>query len=197
MSDNRYRNWATILYPESASEDWKEKLLELKTPVCISPLHDQDINPDGEKKKPHYHILITFEGKKSREQIQEITDKIGSVGQESIQSIRGYARYLTHKDNPEKYQYNENDIICFSGFDYDGIIGLPTDRYKSFRQMQEFIKANQIRSFAQLADYAAENRIDWYRILCDSGTVYMTAYIKSYHWESQAYGIKQKRKEDT
>lgn len=196
MGDNRYRNWATILYPESAANNWEEVLANLKTPVCVSPLHDQDINPGGEKKKPHYHILITFEGKKSREQIQEITDRIGSVGQESVQSIRGYARYLCHKDNPEKYPYNENEIRCYGGFDYSGTCGLPTDRYKAFSEMQEFIKLNNIRSFATLADYASEYRHDWYRILCDSGTIYIQAYIKSYHWENKNYGTKQERKKD-
>lgn len=193
MSDKRYRNWATILYPESATENWEEILSELKSPILISPLHDQDINPGGEKKKPHYHILFTFEGKKSNEQIKEITDKIGAVGQEPVASLRGYARYLTHRDNPEKYQYDERGVRTFGGIDYPSIIGLPTDKYRALSEMQQFIRQTGIRSFATLADYAAENREDWYRVLCDSGTIYISAYLKSYHWECKDDESKQER----
>lgn len=191
--DGRYRNWATILYPESAVENWYEILTDLKSPILISPLHDQDINPGGEKKKEHYHILFTFEGKKSREQIKEITDSIGSVGQEPVASLRGYARYLTHRDNPEKYQYDERGIRRLGGFDYEGVCGLPTDKYKAFREIQQFIRYTGIRSFATLADYAAENREDWYRIICDSGTIFLSAYMKSYHWEMKDDESKQER----
>lgn len=183
--DKRYRNWATVIYPESAYDNWLDYLRELKSPVFVSPLHDKDTNPDGEKKKEHYHILFTFEGKKSQEQIKEITEKIGAVGQEPVNSLRGYARYLCHLDNPEKYQYSENDIQCFGGADYGSVIGLVTDRYKAFKEMQEFVVSQHIVVFAQLADYAANERMDWYRILCDSGTVFMKEYIKSYAWYFQ------------
>lgn len=185
MANARYRNWATILYPESAKEDWIEQLEQLKTPIMISPLHDQDINPGGEKKKPHYHILFCFEGKKSHEQIREITESIGAVGQEIVQSIRGYARYLCHLDNPEKYRYSEKDVRCLSGADYTGITNLAIDKYKALRDMSEFVRTNGIRSFAALCDYAASEHYDWYRILCDSGSYYMREYIKSYSWEEK------------
>lgn len=193
MADNRYRNWATILYPESAKENWEEILSELKSPILISPLHDQDVNPGGEKKKPHYHILFTYEGKKSREQIKEITDSIGAVGQEAVNSLRGYARYLTHKDNPEKYQYNEQGVKCLGGIDYQGIIGLPTDRRKIFDELRYFIKSNKILAFADLADYAAENRPDWFDVITVSGTLFLKEYIKSNHWRMQYNGSEQKR----
>lgn len=196
MADNRYRNWATILYPESAVENWEEILSELKTPILISPLHDQDINPGGEKKKPHYHILFTFEGKKSREQIKEITDKIGSVGQEQVNSLRGYARYLTHKDNPEKYQYNPLEVRSYGGIDYQGICGLPSDKRRVFNEMCDFIRSNRIISFADLRDYAAEEREDWLEVIYNTGTLFIKEYIKSNYWRLQYNGIKQKRAED-
>ena len=61
----RTRGYATIVYPESAPADWKEILADLKIQVLISPLHDQDVNPTGEPKKPHYHIMLIFEGPKA------------------------------------------------------------------------------------------------------------------------------------
>lgn len=61
--NKRYRNWTLIVYPESAPENWKSILSnELKLIFAISPLHDQDINPDGSLKKAHWHVLICFVG---------------------------------------------------------------------------------------------------------------------------------------
>ena len=56
------RNWGAVVYPESAPEDWEE-ILKLKgISWARSPLHDSDINPTGEPKKAHYHIIISFPG---------------------------------------------------------------------------------------------------------------------------------------
>lgn len=194
MADTRYRNWATVLYPESAKENWKEQLEQLKVPILISPLHDQDINPGGEKKKPHYHILFAYEGKKSREQICDITDSIGAVGQEIVQSLRGYARYLCHMDNPEKHRYSEGDVTCLSGADYASIIGLAIDKYNAIAEMQDFIEEHTIRSFCELAKYARNYRMDWFRILCDSGAYYIREYIKSYTWEVEKHAYQEREK---
>lgn len=54
----RTRNFATIVYPESANPGWKEILRDLHIPAFISPLHDMDCNPDGELKKPHHHVIF-------------------------------------------------------------------------------------------------------------------------------------------
>ena len=37
----RTRNYACVVYPDSAPENWKEIIAESKVPVFISPLHDQ------------------------------------------------------------------------------------------------------------------------------------------------------------
>lgn len=65
--DQRTRNFATVVYPESAPSDWIDKLDQLHVAALISPLHDKDTNPSGEPKKPHYHVLLMFEGKKDYE----------------------------------------------------------------------------------------------------------------------------------
>lgn len=53
----RTRNWATVVYPESAPKNWREILGEMRVPCFLSPLHDKDINPDGTPKKP---IIMFF-----------------------------------------------------------------------------------------------------------------------------------------
>ena len=183
-ADGRARNFATVVYPESAPENWLEIVAGHFVPAFISPLHDSDINPDGEPKKPHYHVVLMFEGKKSLEQIRDITLSFGGVGCEIVQSIRGYARYLCHLDNPEKAQYSPEDVMVFCGADYTSTIGLVIDKYKAVREMIAFCKEQGVESFSELLEYSSEERFDWFRVLCDNGTVVMKEYLQSKSWSN-------------
>lgn len=180
--DGRARNFATVVYPESAPERWLDILGEMCVPAFVSPLHDQDVNPTGEPKKPHYHVVFMFEGKKSVEQLRDIITLIGGVGCEVVQSIRGYARYLCHMDNPEKAQYDTEKVRCFGGADYVATIGLATDKYKALAEMEEFCEKYDINSFYLLSRYATTYRGDWSRVLKDNGTVYMKEFLQSRKW---------------
>lgn len=178
----RTRNFATVVYPDSAPENWQEILSEQFVPAFISPLHDKDKNPTGEPKKPHWHVMLMFDGVKTIEQAAEIFQKIGGVGCEVVQSQRGYARYLTHMDNPEKQQYNAEDVRQLCGADYNGSIGLVTDKYKAIGEMIDYCEENGIVSYSELLKYCRMERFDWFRVLCDNGTVVMKEYLKSKSW---------------
>lgn len=182
QNSSRTRNYATVVYPESAPENWKSLLEECFVPSFISPLHDSDINPTGELKKSHYHVLIMFDGTKTKEQAENIFSLIGGVGCETVQSIRGYSRYLCHLDNPDKHQYRQEDVICLCGADYTATIGLATDKYKAIGEMIDFCISNDIFSYAVLLEYCRMNRFDWFRVLCDNGTVVIKEYLKSRSW---------------
>ena len=177
----RTRNFATIVYPESAPENWQDILMSFCIPALISPLHDKDIDDTGEPKKPHYHVLIMFEGVKTVEQAKDVFEPIGGVGCKVVQSVRGYARYLCHLDNPEKAQYEPSDVCCIAS-DYIDIIGLAVDKYKAIGEMQDFCEKYDVVSFYALARYSRANRSDWHRILCDCGAVFMREYLQSRKW---------------
>lgn len=185
-SDGRVRNFATVVYPESAPEGWLTTLGELCIPAFVSPLHDMDVNPTGEVKKPHHHVVLMFEGKKSVEQAKEVFDMIGGVGCEIVNSLRGYARYLCHLDNPEKAQYQTDDVLMFGGADYPTTINLPTDKYKAIREMMAWCIENQVTAYSDLLLFASEERFDWFRVLCDSGTVVIKEFLKSESWKMTA-----------
>jgi hypothetical protein len=178
----RDRNFATVVYPESAPDDWQERLEMQRIRAFISPLHDQCVNPDGEIKKPHYHVMIMYDSLKTRAQAQTVFDIIGGVGQEKVQSMRGYARYLCHLDNPEKTRYDTLDVKNISGADYIGAIGLAVDKYKTIGEMIRYCEEQHIHSFSSLLVYAEQERQDWFRTLCDNGTMVMTEYLKSLRW---------------
>lgn len=181
-TNGRFRNFACVVYPESAPEGWIQILADQKVPAFVSPLHDKDIDPQNQPKKPHFHVVIAFEGKKSIEQAKELFDKFNGVGCEVVQSIRGYARYLCHLDNPEKVQYDISQVKSFGGADYVTTIGLPTDKYKALGEMMAYCHEHQIVSFAVLAEIAYEQHFDWFRVLADSGSVFMKEYLKSKSW---------------
>lgn len=181
-TDTRSRNFATVVYPDSAPDDWQEILSQQFVPSFIGPIHDKDVNPNGEPKKAHYHVIIMFEGKKSVQQVTEIFNLIGGVGCERINSIRGYARYLCHLDNPEKAQYKQEDVRSLGGADYVHTIGLVTDKYKAIGEMIDYCENNNIVSYSELLKYCRMERFDWFRVLCDNGTVVMKEYLKSKYW---------------
>ena len=180
--DTRGRNFATIVYPDSAPENWQQILSEHFVQAFISPLHDKDLNPTGEAKKPHYHVILMFEGKKSDEQVKEIFSTICGVGCERVNSIRGYARYLCHLDNPEKAQYEPQNVRSLCGADYTSTIGLVTDKYKAISEMIDYCVENNIVSYSDLLEYSRMERFDWFRVLCDNGTIVVREYLKSREW---------------
>lgn len=173
----RTRNWACIVYPESAKEDWQEYLEELGCGIAISPLHDKDKNKDGTTKKPHYHVIIAFDSVKSYEQVHKLVKAIPSKeGKEAstipqeIQSIKGAVRYLIHLDNKNKVQYNQEEIRCLGGFDVSRYIQNSEDKDKeeeskikevlAYIQYLECEKFKRTINFWELVMCAAEERID-------------------------------------
>lgn len=120
MADLQGRSltWAFIVYPESLPDNWISILRETHILGAISPLHDKDINDDGKFKKPHYHILLKYPSKKSIQQVYSLCLKLGShVPPDTVDSFDGYLRYLTHVDDPDKAQYNKEDITPLAGLD--------------------------------------------------------------------------------
>lgn len=122
MADSLGRSniWAFIIYPDSWPDDWQDLISAFHVPIAVSPLHDADINGDGSEKKSHRHVIINFGSgkKKSKEQVYENFCKpLNATWPIAIDSERGYIRYFVHLDNPDKVQYDLDDIICFSGYD--------------------------------------------------------------------------------
>lgn len=177
--NSRTRNYCTLVYPESAPENWRDILADYKVPAIISPLHDRDINPGGEIKKAHYHVILMFGSVKSWQQAKDIFVTFGGVGCEVVVTIRGAVRYLCHLDNPEKAQYSQSDVKCLCGADYYELVNLASDKYKCISEMMDFCTANDVFEMFELMEYARAERPDWFRFLCDNSTLVIKEYLKS------------------
>ena len=111
------RNWAFIVWNDSKPTNWKDILQETGLMFAISPLHDKDINPTGEPKKAHYHVIMTYDGPTTFNNALNVAKSVNANTVQPLEQIRGYYRYFTHLDNPEKYQYNDSEITTINGFD--------------------------------------------------------------------------------
>lgn len=177
------RNWAFVLYPESAPKDWLEQLQQTGLQCAISPLHDRDINPTGEPKKPHYHVILTYSGPTSYNVVKALTNgRLGQTIPQALEQVEGYYRYLTHQDNPEKAQYNKSDIQTLNGFDIRDFVELTkSEVVRIKREIQAFIRDNQIYEYADLMDLlmdAGEEMADHYEVAANN-TVFFDRYLSS------------------
>lgn len=178
------RNWAFIMYPDSVPENWREILIGFHTDMLISPLHDKDVNPDGELKKAHWHVVVKFVGGGVRQtQVQAIADAVNASRVKPVTSLRAYARYLCHLDNPEKAQYDPTAVEVLGDVDFCELIASAADVDSVITEMEQWIDETGSYSYAALARYARSNRPDWTRVLRTRCTVHMKAYVQSCQWE--------------
>lgn len=179
--DVRARSWTCVVYPDSAPNDWRSILDDLHIPWVESPLHDKDVNPDGEVKKSHWHIMLLFDSKKSYAQIKEITSLINSPNPQKVANSRSMVRYFVHMDNPEKYQYDKSLIIPHGGAEIDRYLSATTtERYDLISEMMDFIDESNVVEMEDMLKYARKERFsDWFPLLCDNSAYIIGQYIKS------------------
>ena len=179
-SDGRARGWTWIVYPESAPEDWRELLQAQAFPFAVSPLHDKDLNADGSFKKPHWHVVAYFSGKKSRKQVQELTDLTHSPGAQSVQDLRGIVRYLAHMDNPEKAQYPVDEIQAFGGFEVMKYILSGATKTATLNEIIDWIIANDVTEYADVVEYARVFKPQtWGALIFEGYTILLNSYCTS------------------
>lgn len=181
--DGRQRAYAFLAYEDSSLSDWEQRLADEHIAALVSPWHDKDENPDGTPKKKHKHIMLMFEGKKSVEQINEIRERVlgpnYNRGFENIGSLRGYARYLVHADNPEKAQYSRADVTAYGGADYDAITALPSDDSKALAEIMAYIREHKVRYYSDFMLTCAENNREWFNMLVSRKSYVVVEFIKS------------------
>ena len=196
MAD-RGRNWTFIVYPESAPQNWIQVLADdLRIPFCISPLHDSDLNEDGSDKKPHYHVVLGFEGNKSQDQIQDIAKKCNGTRVFQVQSMQGMIQYLIHKNNPEKHQYKREDIKCFCGFEIEPYFAPTTSQLEKIaNDIDSFVIDNGITEFDDLMQKARLISKDWVYILRNRNTQFYKAWLQNRSFKAKEVYSAQKVEE--
>lgn len=176
------RNWAMVLYPESAPQDWREQLRLSGLQVAISPLHDKDVNADGEPKKAHHHVILVYGSPTTYSNVKALCDRLNQPIPQPLEQVRGYYRYLTHEDNPEKAQYSKSDIQTLNGFDIREFVELTKSEVtKAKREILQLIRDNGITEYADLIDIlmdGGEGTADMFDV-ASNNTLFFKAYLTS------------------
>lgn len=189
----RTRAWTAVVYPESAPENWLDVLADELVQSIVSPLHDKDEEPTGGKKKPHYHVVISFSSPTTYALAKEVFEKIGAVVPPEkdcrVKDFRQMARYLCHLDQPNKYQYDPADVITFGAIDYADLIMSAADQDAIIDEMFDFIDKNKVISFSRFSRYVRKARPEWKSILYHKSAYIVREYINALEWELKKYGV--------
>lgn len=180
------RNWTFVLYPESAPSDWIERLKLSGLMAAISPLHDKDLNPTGEAKKAHHHVLLVYSGPTTYNAVAKFTASLNATVPQALESVRGMYRYFSHKDNPEKYQYDERDIIAVNGFNIADLVELTKSEVNALKmQILAIIRDVGITEYSGLIDFLTDNEMFAECDVAFNNTLFFNTYITSRRFAEQ------------
>lgn len=174
------RIWASVGYPESLPIDWLDKLQETGLQIAVSPLHDHDLDPTGEVKKKHYHIIFNYEGPTTYNHVKQLCDSLNMTIPIKLESLRGMYRYHLHLDNPEKYQYDDRDRILLNGFDTNQVNELTrTEIDKLKKEIQQYIIKNNILEYSDLLITLLDNDLTQMWTVAANHTIFFNTFITS------------------
>lgn len=174
------RNWAFVLYPESAPSNWREELQKTGLSIAISPLHDKDKDPTGEIKKSHYHIILCYSGPTSYNVVKSLTDNLGQPIPIPLEQVKGMYRYHIHLDNPEKYQYDDKERTFLNGFnilDFTELTKSEVHQYKI--KIQGMIREHNLLEYGELMDFLLDNEFLTEHEIASNNTMFFDRYISS------------------
>lgn len=184
------RVWVGLFYPEDGSIQNVIYKLEnsIHCNAWISPLHAPEVTEDGMERKPHYHLELIFEGKQSFERIQEIFDFCGIKYPRVCTSKRGYARYLCHLDNPEKEQFDTNEVYQVGDDNYFECISSSSNDLLVMSEICEWCYQNEIFEYWYLYLHAFnQNWLEWCRIIKNQAQ-FFKSFLSSMAYSYRKHG---------
>lgn len=174
------RNWAFVVYPESAPENWIQLLQDTGLQCAISPLHDKDVNATGEPKKPHWHVIVCYSGPTSYNVVKGLTDAFNAPIPQPLEQVKGYYRYLTHMDNPEKAQYDPQYILTVNGFNIMDYSDLTRSEINALKvSMLGIIRNADIFEYSDFMDFLLDNGMVTEFDVASNNTLFFDRYISS------------------
>ena len=191
--------WMFCVYLDSAPINWRTILEETGLPFAISPLHDKDLElcqtdedfnkPDlvekgGEMyyyKKAHYHVLTYYDGPTTYKNVLDnLCKPLNATIPKKVESLKGMYEYHIHKNNPEKYQYDDRLREFINGFDKDKVDELTATQIKALkRELTEFIINNDIIEYSDLIEVLHSSNMINLEDVANSHTMYLNTFITS------------------
>ena len=173
--------FCAILYPDT-SAFYTEKVIKALSQehltFAVSPIHDRDVEDDGSLKKAHYHLLLSYSSSTTLNNIRGWFNVCG-LPESDLHSVRvcasgvGFFRYLTHKDNPEKAQYDDKDIRVFNDFDeiFKKFANTESDKIDKLVRIFQIVDDLDTISFHFLVQYLMLNEPFLFKMLTSSSAL--------------------------
>ena len=198
---NKSKYFCCVLYPDSVTycvDSVIKSLAEEHLTFAVSPIHDRDIDDDGSIKKSHYHLLLAYSSATTLNNIRCWFNACG-LPESELHSVRvcasavGYFRYLTHKDNPEKVLYNDNDIRVFNDSDelFKKFSKTASEKIDDLVRIFQIVDSLNTISFHNLIQYLMLNERDLFKMLTCSSA--LAICVKEYQ-RSLEYDLKSELK---
>ena len=112
--------------------------------------------------------------------VKALTDGFNQPIPQALEQVRGYYRYLTHKDNPEKAQYDEREIKTINGFNIADFSELTRSEITQIKKsLQKLIREYGITEYAELMDYLQDEEMNVEYEVASNNTYFFDKYIAS------------------
>lgn len=178
---SKSKYFCVMLYPDSKTYDVDKIIKALSQEhltFAVSPLHDRDVEDDGSLIKGHYHVLLAYSSATTLHNIRAWFNACG-MPESDLHSVRvcasgvGYYRYLTHKDNPEKAQYNDSDIRVFNdaGELFKKFSKTASDKIDDLVRIFQIVDELDTISFHSLVQHLMLNERDLFKLLTSSSAL--------------------------
>ena len=194
---SKSKYFCALLYPGSSTYDTDKVIKALAyehLSFAVSPIHDKDVEEDGSPKKAHYHLLLAYSSATTLSNIRGWFKACG-LPESDLHSVRvcasgvGYYRYLTHKDNLEKAQYDDNDIRVFNDSDelFKKFSKTASDKIDDLVRIFQIVDELNTISFHSLIQYLMLNQRDLFKLITSSSA--LAICVKEYQ-RSLEYDLK-------
>lgn len=106
QNPKKFRNWLILLYEDTTSYNFEDVIRIIKSQKKWAYIKHF---PESNEKKEHFHVILSFENATKKDTLSR---KLGIPSNyiDEIKSMRTICRYLIHKDDEEKYQYNLDQV---------------------------------------------------------------------------------------
>lgn len=109
--EKRYRHFMFLLYPQD--DNYNDVLQDIKGSFKNWAYITH--KPESEEKKEHTHLILSLDNPRT---IQSICNRLEIPTRlcQRVRGLRGACRYLVHKDNDDKLQYDLTDVSVSNSF---------------------------------------------------------------------------------
>ena len=154
-------------------------------------VHDKDVNEDGTPKEPHVHIVLELVESRQystvggyvgvpAQYVCAIRQKV-KVGKRMMSDIGGALAYLTHRNAPDRYQYDDSEVVAKPGYDWQAVRAkseMSMAERKTFTHALEDIEKGIIRRYNLFQRVSMQMYLD-HKIDFDRAFEYRELRLKS------------------